>query len=76
MATYSITTTARQDAVLAYVAQKRGVTVQALVDGELLRVMRRAQNEAEQDDAAVVAAAYLAATNAKQAQVKTALGIP
>lgn len=76
MATYSVTTTPRQDQVLTQIAAKRGVTVQALMDAELARVLQRAANEADRDDGAVVAAAYLAATNTKQAQVKTVLGLP
>lgn len=75
MATYSITTTPRQDTVLAYVAGKRGTTVQAFVDGEMARILKRAVNEFEQDDAAQVSAAYLAATALKQNQVKTVLGL-
>ena len=68
-------TTVKQDQILAYVAQKRGISVDELVNGEMARIFARARNEFEHDDAALVAAAYTAATAAKQAQVKTVLGL-
>jgi hypothetical protein len=75
VATYAVSTTARQDAVLATLAAKRGITVAALMDGEMQRILRRAQNEVDQDEATSVASAYTSATNAKQAQVRTVLGL-
>jgi len=76
MATYSITTTARQDAALAAVAAKRGVPVQALVDAELARILQRALNEADRDAGEAVSAAYLAGTPAQRTATRTALGLP
>jgi hypothetical protein len=77
MATYTLgPTTVKQDQMLAYVATKRGISVDELVNGEMARILNRARNEFEQDDAAKVAEAYTAATAAKQQQVRTALGLP
>ena len=75
MATYTITTNARQDAALAYVAQKAGLTVQAFVDGEVARIMRRALNEQTRDDADRMIAAYQDATPTQQQQMRAVVGL-
>lgn len=68
-------TTAKQDTILAYIATKRGVTVQELIDGEISRIFGRAKNEYDQDEGQKVTEAYLAASNAVQNGIKNALGL-
>ena len=75
MATYSVTTTARQDAVLTRAAAKRSVTVAALMNAALMKVLKQYEAEIDADDAQSVGAAYVTASNAVQNQVKAALGL-
>ena len=88
MATYTVTTNAKEEAVIAWDLARRNAeraaeippkapwTAADYVDTILVRRnLKSRQSQMEQDDAARVATAYAAATNATQTTVKTALGL-
>ena len=77
MATYSFVTNANQEALVTFAATKTGAASNdAFVQAQFARILQRARNERDLDDTNKVGAAYLAATPAVQAQVKTLLGVP
>jgi hypothetical protein len=74
--TFSVSTVNnKQDAALALAAAKDGKTVDQYVQAQFARVVQRAINERERDDAAAVGTAYLAASTAVQNQIRAALGL-
>jgi len=88
MATYTITTSAAEERGLDYVVAKRNAAraaevppKPALTNAEYLddilvrRSLKAFNEERKREDAAAVGAAYDAANNATQNQVKTVLGL-
>ena len=86
MATISLTTTAQQDAVLARlliaqnadrIAQQLApyVDVPAMVRGILVGAVQSWRAQQDQEDTAQVGKAYVEATPAKQASVRSTLGL-
>ena len=86
MATITLTTTANQDTILArlLVAQNASrveqqlapyADVQAMVRGILVGAVQSWRAQQEQEDTAQVGKAYVEATPAKQASVRSTLGL-
>ena len=76
MADYTLSTAnAKQDAALAFCAAQASQTVAEYVQAQMARIVQRALNEKDRADAIEVSAAFLAATNLKQSQVRTTLGL-
>jgi uncharacterized phage protein gp47/JayE len=85
MATYSVTTTAREDRGLAFMLSRENadraaagqppLDLAGFVDKVLRQAFRQYADQADSEDAASIATAFRNAAPAKQATIKAALGL-